>query len=254
MQKRTTVFIEFLLILSLCILVTSCSRSPVIYLVGDSTMSYKPDEENPERGWGMFLSEYFDESVQIENHAMNGRSSRSFIYEGRWDSVMIMVNKGDFIVLQFGHNDGVIQKTGRYCTPEEYRYNMTRFILDARAKSVNPILCTSVQRRKFDSTGTVIKSHGVYPEIIKELAAEYSLPLVDMQQMSEELIMHYGVEGSKVLFLHIAPGESTFYPEGKVDNTHFSKLGARKMAGLFIQGLVETNHELSNYIKSEKYE
>src|SRR5512133_1128275 len=92
----------------------SLSPKPVIYLVGDSTMADKPLEDNPERGWGQLLPEFFNDKVVIENHAMNGRSTRSFIYEGRWDSVMNKVRRGDYVVIQFGHNDGSIQKTERY--------------------------------------------------------------------------------------------------------------------------------------------
>jgi DNA sulfur modification protein DndE len=219
-----------------------------IFMVGDSTMANKPLEDNPERGWGQILPEFFDNNISIDNHAKNGRSSRSFIYEGRWDSVMNMVRKGDYIIIQFGHNDGVKEKTDRYCTPVEYRYNIKKFIKDARSKGASPVLCTSIQRRKFDETGSFQDTHGEYPAIIREIAAELKVPLIDMQQKSEEVIIQYGVEGSKKLFLHIKPGEFKTLPEGKEDNTHFSEYGARIMAGLFCDGLREINHELANYL------
>lgn len=252
MKQRTKSIYKAALILTLCILVFSCTNTPVIYLVGDSTMSQKTKPESPERGWGMLLPDYFEESIKIENHAVNGRSSRSFTYEGRWDSVMNLVNKGDYVVIQFGHNDDVITKTGRYSTPEEYRYNMTRFILDTKEKSANPILCTSIQRRKFDTIGQLIDTHGVYPEIVRELGNEFDIPVIDMQLMSEELIEDYGIEKSKLIFLHFSPGEIDFFPKGKEDNTHFSELGGKLMAGLFVRGLNEINNPLVTYLKNNQ--
>jgi DNA sulfur modification protein DndE len=225
------------------------SSKHVIYMIGDSTMANKPIEDNPERGWGQLLAEFFNNKITIENHAMNGRSSRSFIYEGRWDSVMYRLKKGDFIIIQFGHNDESVLKTDRYCTPVEYRYNLSRFIIDSRRKGATPVLCTSVQRRKFDENGVFQDSHGEYPGIVRELAEQLKVPLVDMQKKSEKVIIEHGVEGSKKIFLHFKPGEYASLPEGKEDNTHFSEYGARIMAGLFCEGLKEIDQELALYLK-----
>lgn len=227
------------------------SHKPVIYLAGDSTMANKPIEDNPERGWGQLLPEFFNDRILIENHAMNGRSTRSFIYEGRWDSLMNKLKKGDFVVIQFGHNDESIQKTDRYCTPVEYRYNLTRFVKDVRSKGANPILCTSIQRRKFDENGIFQDTHGDYPGYVREIAIQLNVPMIDMQKRSERVIVEQGMEGSKKIFLHINPGEYKSLPEGKADNTHFSEYGARLMAGLFCEGLIEINHELVRYLKPE---
>lgn len=224
---------------------------PVIWLVGDSTMADKPLGDNPERGWGQLLPEFFGNGVTIENLAMNGRSSRSFIYEGRWDSLMKKLNKGDYVVIQFGHNDGVITKTDRYCSPVEYRYNLTRFVNDVRSKGANPILCTSIQRRKFDENGKSQDTHGEYPGYVRSIATQLSVPLVDMQKKSEEVIVEHGMEGSKKIFLHISPGEYKSLPEGKEDNTHFSEYGARLMARLFCDGLKEINHDLVKYLSPQ---
>jgi DNA sulfur modification protein DndE len=221
----------------------------VVYLVGDSTMANKENLENPERGWGQLLPEFFTDDVRIENHAKNGRSTRSFIYEGRWDSLMNKVKKGDFVVIQFGHNDDVITKSATYSTLIEYRYNLTRFIKDVQAKGANPILCTSIQRRKFDENGTFQDTHGEYPGVVRDLAKQLNVPLVDMQKKSEKVILEHGVEGSKKIFLHYKPGENKALPDGKEDNTHFCEYGARLMAQLFCEGLKETNHELAKYLK-----
>jgi len=224
------------------------STKPVIYLAGDSTMANKVLKDNPERGWGQLLPEFFNNDVLIENHAMNGRSTRSFIYEGRWDSLANKLKKGDFVVIQFGHNDESIQKTDRYCTPIEYRYNLTRFIKDVRSKGANPILCTSIQRRKFDENGVFQDTHGDYPGYVRELAGQLNVPLVDMQKKSEKVIVEHGEEGSKKIFLHIEPGVYKSLPDGKVDNTHFSEYGARLMASLFCDGLKEMNSDMANLL------
>ena len=227
------------------------SSKPVVYMIGDSTMANKPVQDNPERGWGQLLPEFFNQEVTIENHAMNGRSTRSFIYEGRWDSVMKKLKKGDFVVIQFGHNDESLQKTERYCTPAEYLYNLARFIQDVRNKRAEPILCTHVQRRKFNEKGLFQDTHGDYPGIVRELAAQLAVPLVDMQKKSEKVIVGYGEEGSKKIFLHITAGEYKSLPNGREDNTHFSEYGARLMAGLFCEGLKEINHSLVKYFSPE---
>ena len=230
---------------------TLMSHKPVIYMAGDSTMANKPLAENPERGWGQLLPEFFTDRVVIENHAMNGRSTRSFIYEGRWDSLVSKVRKGDYVVIQFGHNDESPQKTDRYCTPAEYRYNLTRFVNDVRSKGGKPILCTSVQRRKFDDNGVFQDTHGDYPGYVRELASKMNVPLIDMQKKSEKVIVDAGAEGSKAIFLFIKPGEYASLPNGREDNTHFSEYGARLMARLFCEGLAESNNELVKYLKPE---
>jgi DNA sulfur modification protein DndE len=163
---------------------------------------------------------------------------------------MVKIHRGDFVIIQFGHNDGSIQKTERYCTPVEYRYNISKFIKETRNKGASPVLCTSVQRRKFDEKGVLQDTHGEYPGIIRELAATYNVPLVDMQIKSEKIITNAGVEGSKTIFLHIPPGVYNSVPGGKEDNTHFSEYGARLMAESFIEGLRELNHELVTYLKN----
>lgn len=243
---------NILVLIGFLFLFVSWLQGPVIFLAGDSTMANKPAEAFPEFGWGQVLPEYFNSAVKIDNHAMNGRSTRSFIYEGRWDSLINLVRKGDYVVVQFGHNDGSVEKVARYATPEEYRYNLNKFVREIREKGANPIICTPVQRRKFDSLGVFVDTHGEYPSIARQLAQMLDVPLIDMQQKSQELIVNAGVEGSKELFLHCKPGEYTRFPEGKEDNTHFSEYGARLMAGLFVEGLKEINSPLVQYLKLDE--
>ena len=240
---------KYILVSIVLLSAVSCSNSPTLYLVGDSTMADKNPKRMPEKGWGQMLSQFFNEDITIENHAKNGRSSRSFIYEGRWDSIMSKLSKGDFVVVQFAHNDEVITKTGRYCVPEEYRYNLIKFIQEAQGKGAEPVLCTAVQRRNFDSTGTLVETHGDYPEVTRQLAIEYNLTLIDLQQKSDSIIRTLGIEGSKALFMHVKPGQYPAYPKGKVDNTHFVEYGATLIADEFVKELRKQRHKLVNYLK-----
>lgn len=217
-----------------------CKQKQItVYMIGDSTMANKPVEDNPERGWGMMLHEFFNSSVIIENHAVNGRSTRSFLYENRWQPIVDKLKKDDYVIIQFGHNDESKEKKERYSTPDEYRINLVRFVNETRAARAHPILCTPIMRRRFDENGKFYDTHGIYPDVVRSVADSLKVPLVDMHRKSEQLIKSMGDEGSKKLFLFIKPGEYASLPEGKEDNTHFSEYGARAMAQLFVDGITE---------------
>jgi lysophospholipase L1-like esterase len=213
-------------------------KKPVkLFLAGDSTMADKPLNGCPETGWGMVLPSYFNDNVLIENHSRNGRSTRTFISEGRWDFMMARVAKGDFVVIQFGHNDQSKEKVDRYTSPEDYKKNLIKFVTDVRAKGATPILCTPVERRKFDDKGNFVDQHGNYPNLVREVTKELKVSFIDMQHGSMDLLINKGVEGSKEFFLHVGPGECPKFPEGKEDNTHFKPAGAMEMARLFVEGV-----------------
>jgi lysophospholipase L1-like esterase len=240
------------LILGIAILTTllaSCEQEPVLYLAGDSTMSDKPPEAEPERGWGQMLPQFFNESIRIENHARNGRSTRSFRYEGRWDSIMSKVKKGDYVIIQFGHNDDVESKIGRHTTPREYAYNLEQFVKDTREREATPILCTPIVRRRFDDNGQFYYTHGVYPDKVREVAKEFDVPLIDLHRSSERLIVEMGEEKSIEIFLHFGPGVNPRYPDGRKDNTHFSKKGGAVMAELAAEAIRELDINLKEHLK-----
>ncbi|WP_460966763.1 rhamnogalacturonan acetylesterase [Spirosoma migulaei] len=204
-----------------------------VYLIGDSTMSIKDVKAYPETGWGMPFAHFFNESVTVDNRAMNGRSTRTFIEENRWQPVADNLNEGDYVLIQFGHNDEVKTKKS-YTTEDEFRKNLIRFITESRAKKANPVLITPVARRQFDAAGKIEGTHTLYSELVRAVASEYKTPLIDLDKQSQELLQTFGPENSKLLFLQLAPGEHPNYPDGKVDNTHFNELGARRMAELVL--------------------
>jgi len=225
-MKYSFIFVLFAFLLA------SCAKQLTIYTIGDSTMANKPQpEKNPERGWAQMLPPYFDESVTIVNKAVNGRSTRSFLKENRWDSIYQKLQKGDYVFIQFGHNDGKTTDSTRYTNPHvSYRQNLIRFVEETRQKGARPILFTSIARRNFNEQGALIDTHGDYTLVTRLVAQEYKVPLIDLQYFTEIMEETYGRENSKKLHLHFAAGEHEFYPEGKADNTHLSVLGATKIA------------------------
>ena len=218
-----------------------------VYLIGDSTLSIKEKKNYPETGWGMPFTQFFGENVKIDNRAMNGRSTRSFIEEKRWEPVVSSLKKGDYVFVQFGHNDEVITKK-TYTTPKEFKANLLKYIKETKAKKAIPILLTPVARRKFNADGKVIDTHQEYAQLVREVASKNKVLLIDLSAKSMELLQSLGVEKSKYLFNHLEPGQNPNYPDGKIDDTHFNELGARLMAQLVLTEIKNLNLGLANYI------
>jgi lysophospholipase L1-like esterase len=221
-----------------------------IFIAGDSTAANKEVKAYPETGWGMPFAYFFDATVTVDNRAKNGRSTRTFISEGLWEKLMGDAHEDDYVFIQFGHNDEVPSKTGSYTTPEQYKINLARFITDTRNKKAYPVLLTPVTRRQFDSSGHIKETHPQYSLLVRDVAKQYNVPLIDMDSASKALLQKFGPENSKLLFLQLEPGEHPNYPNGKNDNTHFNELGARKMAQLVLAGIKELHLELTQRIRA----
>ena len=204
-------------------------KQTTVYLIGDSTIAIKETKAYPETGWGMPFTHFFDSTVVVDNRAKNGRSTRTFLEEGLWQPVVEALQPGDYVFIQFGHNDEVETKKS-YSTKEQFTGNLVRYISETKRKGATPVLLTPVARRKFDASGKIEGTHNVYSGLVREVAKAQNVMLIDLDLKSQQLLQGLGVEGSKMLFLHLQPGEHPNYPEGKVDDTHFSELGARKMA------------------------
>ena len=219
-----------------------------VWLIGDSTVSVKESKAYPETGWGMPFAYMFDSTVVVDNRAKNGRSTRSFMAEGLWQPVVDNLKEGDYVLIQFGHNDEGKEKVGRYTTPREFRANLVKYVTDAKVKKALPVLITPVARRIFDDKGQVKESHPVYADVVREVARELNVPLIDLEEKSKALLQDFGPEKSKYLFNYLEPEEHPNYPEGKQDNTHFSELGARKMAEIVLSGIRNLKLELAGRI------
>lgn len=219
-----------------------------IWLCGDSTMSIKQSIAFPETGWGMPFVYFWDSTVEVKNLAKNGRSTRTFISEGLWQQVADGLQAGDFVLIQFGHNDEVKEKVGSYTTPEQYKSNLSRFINETRAKNATPILMTPVSRRKFDSTGKQMQTHEYYANLVREVAASEKVLFIDVDTQSQALYQQLGEANSTHLFLQLQKGEHPNYPEGKIDNTHFNEYGARIIAQLVLKNIIALNTALNEHI------
>lgn len=213
-----------------------------VWTIGDSTMANKQNpEKNKEWGWGMAFQQYFDSTfVKVDNRALNGRSTKSFIDEKRWQAVVDQLQPSDWVFIQFGHNDEKVDKPQVYADPDSaYKANLTRFVNETRAKGAFPVLLTSVVRRKFDDKGMLVDTHGKYPDAVRELAKSLKVPLIDMEKKTRLLVQKLGVEESKKLFM---------ISTGKDDNTHFVQAGAEVVSKLVVDGVRENKSPLRKYL------
>jgi len=204
-----------------------------VWLIGDSTMANKEITAYPETGWGMPFTHFFDSTVEVDNRAKNGRSTKSFMAEGLWKPVVDNLQEGDYVLIQFGHNDEVKTKA-TYTTEDEFVNNLRQYVNETRMKKAIPVLITPVARRKFDSTGMLEDTHKVYSALVRAVALKDHVSLIDLDQKSQALLKQYGPDASKYLFNYLDAGEHPNYPEGRKDDTHFSELGARRMAEIVL--------------------
>lgn len=213
-------------------LAATAEPAPRIFMIGDSTMANKP-LDLPERGWGMAFAELVAAPATVHNRAVNGRSTKSFIAEGRWEKVVGQLQPGDFVIVQFGHNDEKIDDSKRGTDPATtFRENLRRFLRDTRAAGATPILATPVCRRKFDADGRLVDTHGAYADATRAVAAEDNVALLDLQHATAAWLQSLGDAPSRKFFMWFAPGEHPRYPDGLRDDTHFVAAGAEKVAAL----------------------
>jgi len=245
MKKKNIGFLFAILVF--CSFILPKEKQTKVYLIGDSTIADKEVRACPETGWGTPFARFFDSTIAVDNRAKNGRSTRTFIEEGLWKPVIENLQEGDYIFIQFGHNDEVETKKS-FTTKEQFTANLTRYVTETRAKKGLPVLLTPVARRRFDSTGKIVGTHDVYSELVRSVAKQLNVPLIDLDKKSQAMLQSLGVEGSKLLFNHLVPGEHPNYPDGKIDDTHFSELGARKMATIVLSEVRNLKMDLANHI------
>ncbi len=216
----------------LLIAVWLTASSFTIHLCGDSTMAEKDlSDGKPERGWGMMFQNFLDEGVTVINYAQNGRSTKSFIDKGLWGKVYNAIRPGDYVFIEFGHNDAKESDPERYAAPwGAYQENLRRFVDETRQKGGIPVLLTPVARRWFKGGKLDRDCHGDYPAAMKAVAEEKGVTLLDITTPTLDWIEALGDEASRPYFMHLAPGRYACAPEGKTDNTHTVASGARKVA------------------------
>lgn len=227
------------------------SSAPRVFLIGDSTMADKPiDPPNPEHGWGQLLPRYFVDPSMIRNHAVNGRSTKSFIDEGRWQAVLDELQPGDWVIIQFAHNDEKSENPKLYAAPRgAYADNLRRFVRETRKHGAHPIIATPVMRRRWNEAGEFYDTHGEYPDAGRAVAAAEDVPLLELHRLTQQLIEGHGPAGSKRLFLWIPAGKYGRKPEGYEDDTHFSAYGADRVAALAVQEIIRLGLPLQNWLR-----
>lgn len=221
-----------------------------VYLIGDSTMCLYESSRAPLTGWGMPFANFFDSTVVIENRARGGRSTRTFISENRWQPVADQLQEGDYVLIQFGHNDEAKEEKykDRYTPVPDYKTNLLKFIRESRARNANPILITPVSRMRFDKEGHALETHSEYSAAVIETGKKEHVPVIDLDKKSRELFQKSGPQLTRLLFMQLEPGEHPNYPEGQKDNTHFNEYGARKIAQLVLAGIREQKLELTERV------
>lgn len=237
-------------------------------------MANKPiDDEKQERGWGQMLSLMLQGPVKVSNHAVNGQSTKSFIDSGRWDEMMSGVKKGDYVIIQFGHNDEKIKNPDRYSTPgSSFDDNLTKMVKDVKKKGATPILMNSIVRRNFPSDkmdntkdvsdheagptnvdpkkeGTIlVDTHGAYLQSPKDVAKKQKVTFIDMNAATHNLVQYLGTEKSKALYMWIPEGKYKFCPKGKIDNTHLNIYGGTVLARIAADSLAQRVPALAKFV------
>ncbi len=266
--------IIYLVIVVITLFAFKRDNTITIFMIGDSTMANKPIKNgNLERGWGMALQCYFDEGIIVDNHAVNGRSSKSFIDEGRWKVVVDKIKPGDYVFIQFGHNDEK-PKADRHTDPgSTFDDNLRKFIRETREKGGIPVLFNSVVRRNFlksapdndddealrNTTGPtkiqsneegdiLVDTHGDYVVAPRNVAKEMNVPFVDANKITHDLEQGLGKEKSKKLHMWFLPGEEPSVPKGRQDNTHYSVYGAHVVARLLTDAIAKEVPALRKHI------
>lgn len=231
---------------------TSAAKPTTIYMIGDSTMSVYASTLAPRMGWGQPFGTYFNAScATVVDKALSGRSSKSFFDEGAWTPVKNALQGGDYVLIQFGHNDEKNAEPTLFTDPQTtYKQFLTTFITDTRAKMATPILLTSINRNNW-STGTTVKdTHGAYPPAVRELAASLQVDLIDLTALTKSYFERIGQAETAKLFLILAAGESPNYPTGVTDNTHLQEKGALTIGQLAMADAWSQKLSLASLLKA----
>lgn len=223
---------------------------PTVYLAGDSTVQTYDPYWKPQAGWGQMIQDFFSREVTFKNHAIGGRSSKSFIVEGRLDEVLRNIQPGDFFFIQFGHNDATISVPDRYASPADYKIYLKTYVEGTRQRGATPILVTPMGRRDYNAdAGKFNVSFPEYVAAMKEVASELKVDLVDLSSLSVAYYNSIGFEATRAVFLHLDAGIYGAFPNGSADNTHFQEYGAIQMARLLAKGIEQLNIPLSHFVK-----
>lgn len=265
----------FIAVIAALLMLTAATpdKTTTIFVIGDSTAANKDTTGGKqERGWGMMLQDCFDpDYIVVDNHAVNGRSSKSFIDEGRWDVVLSKIKPGDYVIIQFGHNDEKPQAARHTDPGSTFDYNLAKFVRETREHGGIPVLMNPVVRRNFfeqtpkndddeklrnttfkdgakQKEGKILNdTHGLYRVAPKDVSVRMNCHFVDANKITHDLEQGLGTEASKKLHMWFLPGQEPSEPAGKQDNTHYNIYGAKVVANLLADELCKEIPVLSKY-------
>lgn len=270
MMKKVQILL--LIFMAMVVCTSSTNKTTTIFIIGDSTAANKDISQNKkERGWGMALQCYFDDNIVVDNHAVNGRSSLSFFNERRWDKVLQRIKPGDYVIIQFGHNDEK-PRADRHTDPgSTFDYMLARYVRETREHGGIPVLMNCVVRRNFakvapkndddealrnttfkDANGLVegdslVDTHGLYRVAPRDVASRMNVHFVDANRITHDLEQKLGTVDSRKLHMWFLPGEEASVPGGRQDNTHYNVYGAHVVAKLLADALCEEIPLLKKY-------
>lgn len=217
-----------------------------IYMMGDSTMKFNNFFAYPQNGWGQVLNLFVKDNILIFDEAENGRSTKSFIEEGRFNNILNRLEKGDFVICQFGHNDEKEYDKSRYTEPfSTYQENLLYFAKEVEKKGCHIVYATSITRHQFVD-GVCINSHGDYPKAMLEFAKKYNYTCIDLNKLTIDLYNKLGEEKSKKFHMIFEKNIYNTYPEGKDDHSHLMYEGAVMVAELFVREILKTNDPIKD--------
>lgn len=222
----------------------------IIYIAGDSTAAPKQEKKRPETGWGEKLHLFFDSRIRFENCAVNGRSTKSFIEEKRLEKIDEKIERGDFLFIQFGHNDQKLEDPTRGTEPfGEYLDNLRTFTKVAKKNGATPVLLTPISRRDYLTNGLLNPdSLGLYPEAVRKFCEENSFVLLDTFLDTQKWLEGHTQVETKQFFLKGKSGELLNYPDGVDDDTHLNEEGAIKVAEIVANEIAKSSLYLKKYL------
>lgn len=218
-----------------------------IICLGDSTMQFNNIYRYPQFGWPQVLSLFIHPNILILDLARNGKSTKTYIDEGRFADLLKRVEKGDYVICQFGHNDGAKDKLERYTTPLEYKNNLLYISNEIKKKGANFILATPITRHIFFNN-ECIESHKEYRKTMLELAEEESIDIVDLDELTRKHYTNIGEKESEKYHMIFGPNVYSNYKDGLNDHTHLTFLGAMMVCQLFVKDCIRQNLSISKYI------
>ena len=222
--------------------------APTVFLCGNSTVVDQDDE--PWASWGQMITRWFTDSVCFCNLAESGETASTFISVGRLKKGLSMMKKGDYIIMEFGHNDQK-QKFAGAGAYYNFATALKTFVDESRRLGATPIFITPTQRRMFDAEGHIRETHADYPEAMAWVAQRENCPLIDLHTMTRTLFEAMGEEGSKRAFVHYPAGSYPGQTTAFADNTHFNPYGAYQIAKCVIEGLLEKEIGFLRYLRPE---